>query len=261
MKAARFAFAAAVATLPAWLYAAPAVAAEIHVLCAGAARSSVVPLVEPFERATGHKVRMDFGTAGQIQARLREGARPDVVIVTSTVVAELEKAGTVAPGSAADLGRTGIGVAVREGAAAPDISSVDAFRRALLAARAVAYIDPAAGGTSGKHFAGVLARLGIENEIRAKAVLVPGGYAAERVARGEADIVVHQISEILPVKGVRLVGPLPPELQLYTTYTAALVAYANAGAPNAGAARAWMQTLSGPAGRKSFTDKGLEVPK
>lgn len=245
------------AALSIFFYPGFTIAAEIHVLCAGAARGSVVPLIEPFQRESGHTIKFDYGTAGQILAKLKEGQRPDVVIVTSTVIADLEKAGTVVAGSAAPLGRTGIGVGVLDGAPSPDISSVDAFRRALLAARAVAYIDPAVGGTSGKHFAGVLARLGIEAEIKPKAVLVPGGYAAERVAKGEADIVVHQISEILPVKGVKLVGPLPPELQLYTTYTAALLA----GTPNAEAARAWIRYLSGPAGRKSFSDRGLEAPR
>lgn len=239
------------------LVAVPAAAAEIHVLCAGAARGSVVPLIEPFQRETGHSINFSYGTAGQILAKLKEGQRPDVVIVTTPVIADLEKAGTVEAGSATPLGRTAIGVAVAEGAPLPDISSADALRRALLAARAVAYIDPAVGGTSGKHFAAVLARLGIENEIKAKAVLVPGGYAAERVAKGEADLVVHQISEILPVKGVKLVGPLPAELQLYTTYTAGLIN----GTPNASAAQAWIRYLSGPAGRKSFADRGLETPQ
>jgi len=237
-------------------FACPAMAAEIHLICAGAARGSVVPLIEPFQRESGHTIKFDYGTAGQILAKLKEGQRPDVVVITSPVIAELEKAGTVAAGSATPLGRTGIGVGVLETAPPPDISSVEAFRKALLAARAVAYIDPAVGGTSGKHFAGVLARLGIEAAIKPKAVLVPGGYAAERVAKGEADIVVHQISEILPVKGVKLVGPLPAELQLYTTYTAGLMA----GSANAEAARAWIRYLSGPAGRKSFADRGLEAP-
>jgi len=231
-------------------------AAEIHVLCAGAARGSVVPLIEQFQRESGHTIRFDYGTAGQILAKLKEGQRPDVVIVTSTVIDDLEKAGTVAAGSATPLGRTAIGVGVAEGAPLPDISTVESFRKALLAARAVAYIDPAAGGTSGKHFAGVLARLGIEEAIRPKAVLVPGGYAAERVAKGEADLVVHQISEILPVTGVKLVGPLPAELQLYTTYTAGILA----NTPNAAAAQAWIKHLSGPAGRKSFAQRGLEAP-
>ena len=234
----------------------PVAAAEIHVISAGAARGAVVPLIEPFQRESGHTIRFDYGTMGQIQAKLKEGQRPDVVIVTTTVIAELEKSGSVVAGSSTPLGRTAIGVGVLESAPSPDISSVDAFRKTLLAARAVAYIDPAVGGTSGKHFAGILARLGIEPQIKAKAVLVPGGYAAERVAKGEADIVVHQISEILPVKGVKLVGPLPAELQLYTTYTAGL----GTGGANAEAARAWIRYISGPAGRKSFADRGMEAP-
>ena len=233
-----------------------AFAAEISVLCAGAARGSIVPLIEPFQRESGHTIRFDYGTAGQILAKLKEGARPDVVIVTPAVIAELEKAGIAAAGSSVALAKTGMGVGVAEGAPRPDISSVDGFNRALLAARAVAYIDPAAGGTSGRYFAGVLEKLGIAEAIRPKAVLVPGGYAAERVAKGEADLVVHQISEILPVKGVTLVGPLPAELQLYTTYTAALIA----GTAQMEAARAWIGYLSGPAARKAFAERGLEAP-
>jgi len=234
----------------------PVAAAEIHVISAGAARGAVVPLIEPFQKESGHTIKFDYGTMGQIQAKLKEGQRPDVVIVTTTVIAELEKSGAVVPGSSTPLGRTSIGVGVLESAPSPDISSVDAFRKTLLAARAVAYIDPAVGGTSGKHFAAVLIRLGIEPQIKAKAVLVPGGYAAERVAKGEADIVVHQISEILPVKGVKLVGPLPAELQLYTIYTAGL----GSGGTNADASRAWIRYISGPAGRKSFADRGMEAP-
>lgn len=241
------------------LIAIPARAADISVLCAGAARGSIVPLIDPFQRESGHVIRFDYGTAGQIleklKAGMKEGTRPDVVIVTPAVIAELEKAGIVAAGASVALAKTGVGVGVREGAPRPDISSVESFRATLLAARAVAYIDPAAGGTSGRHFAGVLARLGIETEIKAKAVLVPGGYAAEHVAKGEADLVVHQISEILPVKGVTLVGPLPAELQLYTTYAATIVA----GTPQAEAARAWIAYLAGPAGRRAFAERGLEA--
>ena len=239
-----------------FLLSSPAIAAELSVLCAGAARGSVVPLLEAFQRETGHSIKFDYGTAGQILGKLKDGARPDVVVITGPVIADMEKAGTVAAGSVTPLARTGMGVGVLEGASAPDISTVDAFRRALLAARAVAYIDPVAGGTSGKHFAGVLQKLGIAEAIAPKAVLVPGGYAAERVAKGEADLVVHQISEILPVKGVKLVGPLPAELQLWTTYTAALMA----GSQNAEPARALLRYLTAPAARKSFADRGMEAP-
>jgi molybdate transport system substrate-binding protein len=227
--------------------------AAIRMLCAGAAKAAAVELAAPFARETGIEVGLEFGTAGAIRRKILEGARPDAVVASAAVVAELEKAGKLAAGSAVALGRTGIGVGVREGAPAPDISSVDAFRRTLLAARAVAYTDPASGGTSGIHMDAVLTRLGIRREVNAKAVLVFGGYAAERVANGDADLVIQLICEIVPVKGVTLAGPLPPELQLYTTYAAALVAGTSSGQ----AARAWIAYLSGPAGRKTLAEKGL----
>jgi len=223
-------------------------------LCAGATRATAAELAAPFARETGIEIGLEFGTAGAIRQKILEGARPDAVIASALVIAELEKAGKLAAGSAVELGRTGVGAGVREGAPLPDISTVDAFKRALLAAGAVAYTDPASGGTSGIHMEAVLTRLGIRSEINAKAVLVFGGYAAERVANGEADMVVQQACEIVPVKGVAFAGPLPPELQAYTTYTAALVA----GTPNAPAARAWIAYLAGSAGRKSLAQKGLE---
>lgn len=232
-------------------------AVDLVVLSGGAVKSSVSPLIEPFHRETGHAVKIEFATAGAIQEKLKAGAKPDVIIVTSNIIAELEKNGTLLAGSAIALGSTGIGVAVREGAPMPDISSVDSFRRTLLAAKAVAFIDPARGGTSGKHFAGVLSRLGIEDAVMRKAVLVPSGYAAERVASGEADIVVHQISEIRPVKGVKLVGPLPSELQLITTYTAGI----RSGSTNTEIANRWLQYMKGSAGRASFAAAGLDTPK
>ena len=229
----------------------------IRMLCAGAARATAVELAAPFARESGIQVDPEFGTAGAIRRTILEGARPDAVIASAPVVAELEKAGKLAAGSAVDLGRTGISVGVRAGVPLPDVSSVDALKRTLLAARAVAYTDPASGGTSGIHMDGVLRRLGIREEVNAKAVLVFGGYAAERVASGEADLVVQLTCEIVPVKGVALAGVLPPELQLYTTYTAAVVA----GAFRTEGARAWIAYLAGPVGRKKLTENGLEPPR
>ena len=113
-----------------------------------------------------------------------------------------------------------MGVAVKEGAARPDIGTVEAFKRALIAAKSVAYIDPKAGGSSGIYFDKLLDRLGIGNEVRAKAKLKQGGYVAELVVSGEAEIALHQISEIVPVKGAVLVGPLPAEVQNTTVYAA-----------------------------------------
>ena len=231
------------------------VTAPIRMLCAGAARAGATELAQEFARRAGREVAFEFGTAGMIRQKMREGARPDVAAATRAVIAELEQAGLLAPGTAVDLGTTGVGLAVREGAAKPDISSVDAFRRALLEARSVACIDPASGGTSGIHFAAVLKRLGIARDVAAKSILVFGGYAAERVARGEADLVVQLVCELVPVKGVSLVGPLPEELQLYTTYTGALTDAGHAGA------RAWLDFLSGPEGRRRFATNGLEAPR
>lgn len=234
-----------------------ALAADVSVLSGGAVKSSVVPLTRLFTSDSGIGINIDFTPVGGILTKLKEGARPDVVIMTSGAVAGIEKEGKVVPGSVSNLARTRIGVAVREGAPFPDISTVAAFRETLLRAKSVAYIDPAYGGTSGIHFAGILKKLGIDGQVGPKSVLVKGGFAAEPVARGEAEIVVHQISEILPVKGVKIVGPLPDELQLVTTYTAAILQ----GSQNVEAARKFVQYLSGTAGRAGFATAGMEPPQ
>src|SRR5437867_10251432 len=136
-----------------------------------------------------------------------------------------------------------MGVGVRDGAPKPDISTVDAFKRALLEAKSIVYVDPASGATSGTHFASVLQKLGIADAVKPKTKLVPGGYPAELVAKGEVELVVHQISEIVPVKGVALVGPLPKDLQKITTYSAGLAA--RSAVPEA--ARAFIAFLARPA--------------
>jgi molybdate transport system substrate-binding protein len=147
-------------------------------------------------------------------------------------------------------------VAVKEGAPAPDISTVEAFKQALLAAKSVAYIDPKAGGSSGIYFDGLIDRLGIGAEVRAKARLKAGGYVADLVASGEAELAVHQISEILPVKGVRLVGPLPAPVQNATVYSAGL----SAAAKDPAAAKALLDHLIGPSAGAVLNAKGMEKP-
>src|SRR4029077_17869442 len=169
------------------------------------------------------------------------GAAVDLVIVTEETLARLEREHLVKPG-ARPIARVGIGVAVNEKAALPDISTVDAFRRTLLAAKSVVYIDPKI-GTSGKHVAEVLERLGIADEVNRKSRLGQGGYIVEPVGRGEIELGIHQISEILPVKGVKLVGELPRELQKYTVYAAVPV-------KDVPAVRAFIDYLSGPEARK-----------
>jgi molybdate transport system substrate-binding protein len=145
-------------------------------------------------------------------------------------------------------------VVVKEGAPLPDISTVEAFKRTLLAAKSVAYIDPAAGGSSGIYVGKLLERLGIAKEVNAKAKLIQGGAVADHVVNGEAEIGVHQISEILHVRGAKLVGPLPAEIQNYTVYSAGV----GAGAKEAEAAKALVKFLSGPGAAPIIKSKGME---
>jgi molybdate transport system substrate-binding protein len=185
-------------------------------------RRLVGELGEAFHRETGHMVAMTAGTVGELTARVAAGEPADVFVLTDTAIEALARQGLVVPGTRADLARTGVGVGVRLGEPLPDISTPQALRDTLLRVPSFVYIDPAHGGTSGIHFADVLRRLGIADAVRDKAVLWPGGSAAEAVVRGQADLVVHQISEILAVPGVALVGPLPAELQKVTAYAAGL---------------------------------------
>lgn len=232
----------------------PALAADIKVLTTGAFKPVVSALVADFEARTGHKVEVVNDTAGAVSRRVAAGEAFDVLVLTPGPLQELAKAGTV--GTPVRLARVAIGVAVKQGAAAPDIGSVAAFQSALLAARAVATIDPAAGGSSGIYLWQLFERMGIAAQLRPKAVLVPGGLVAQRLLDGQADIAIHQISEILAVPGATLVGPLPPEIQNYTVYSGAVGAKAR----DTAAAQAFLSTLSGPAAAQVLKDKGMEAP-
>jgi molybdate transport system substrate-binding protein len=229
--------------------------AEIVVLSGGAVRSPLLAAVPSFETRSGHAVRFTFAPAGEIAERVAAGEVYDLLIAPAEDVAAYERRGKVVRGSGVPLGKVGIGVAVHERAAIPDISTPDAFRRTLLAASSVVYIDPAR-GTSGKHFAAVLGELGIAREVNAKAKLGSGGEVVGPVGRGEIELGVHQITAILAVPGVKLVGPLPPPLQKWTTYTA--VRMAGADAPEA--ARALVEFLSGDEARAAFAARGFAAP-
>jgi molybdate transport system substrate-binding protein len=229
-------------------------AAEIKVLSAGAFKQVLLALVADFERQTGHKVLVENDTVGGLVKRIDGGAAFDVAVLTPAAVNELSGKGKLVAGSRADLARVGVGVVVKEGALKPDIGSVEAFKRALLSAKSVAYIDPAAGGSSGIYVAGLLDKLGIAAEVKPKAKLIHGGAVAEYIANGEAELGIHQISEILPVKGVTLVGPLPAEIQNYTVYAAGL----GANATDADAAKALIKTLTGPAAAEVLKSKGMQ---
>jgi molybdate transport system substrate-binding protein len=228
-------------------------AAEVRVLTAGAMKETILALVPDFERATGHKIMLDNDTAGALSRRIEGGEAVDLAVVTSTVIDGLIGKGKLAPGRV-DLATVGIGVAVKTGAPLPDISSLDAFKRLLLAAKSIAQVDPASGGTSGIYLVGLYERLGIADQIKPKLVFVRGGSSAPLVAKGEAEIAIQQISEIIAVPGVSFAGPLPTEIQNTTTYSAALGAHAK----ERDAASALIALLQGAQAASLLRAKGME---
>ena len=229
--------------------------AVIKVMSAGAVQSMVTALGNEFAAAHGHQLDLNFATVGSLRERLTGGETSDLAILSESAVAALAKTELFVPGTVKNLGRTRTGVVVREGAPKPDISTVEAFKRALLNAKAVSYSDPKGGGSSGTFFAGLLERLGIADQVNKTAVLKKRGFeVAQAVVDGEADIGTTFISEILTVKGARVAGPLPGELDNPNTYTGAILSRSN----NAEGAAALLAALSDPAARARWTAAGLE---
>ena len=228
-------------------------AAEIQVMSAGAMKTIVTELGADFGRETGHTLALTTGTVGQLRDKILAGEAADVVVMSDAAIEQLIGQGHLARGSRVDIARTGIGVAVRAGAPTPDIATTDAFRQALLAAKSIAYVDPASGATSGIYFATVLQRLGIADAVKDKTTLTRGGFVAELVARGEVELAVHQISEIIPVKGALHVGPLPRELQKVTVYSAARPARGTAEP-----AQAFIDFMTRPAFKARLAAAGLD---
>jgi molybdate transport system substrate-binding protein len=229
--------------------------ADIKILSTHAVQEVLCELGPLFERAAGFSLAIDYDPANALKRRIEGGAAFDVVIVTRPVINALALQGKVNREACTDIGRSGLGVAVRQGAAKPDITTVDAFKRALLAARSLVRSKD---GTSGLYFETLLDRLGIANAMQDKIVLGPSGRIAESVARGEAEMAVQQIPELLPVKGVQYVGPLPAELQLYTVFAAGV----GSAAKDPAAAKAFVDTLATPSAAALFNAKGLEpIPR
>jgi molybdate transport system substrate-binding protein len=232
-------------------------ATEIKVYCTTALNKAMEELGPRFERASGHKLAMTFASAASLAKRIADGERPDVAIVSAGAVDELIKQGRMAPGSRVDVAKSGLGVAVRAGATKPDIASPEAFKRALMAANAIAASNPAGGGASGTHFAAVLVRLGIAEAVKPKLKYSGGGLgglAGTLVANGEAELGVQQISELMAAPGVDIVGPLPAELQNTTQFAAGIPV--NAQGPDAG--KALIAFLVTPGARDVLKAKGLE---
>jgi molybdate transport system substrate-binding protein len=230
-------------------------AADIAFLCAGALQSSVQELIPEFEKATGHRVMPAFGAIGAIALRVQTGAVADLAIVSSQQWDELARESKLDPSVRVVIAKVGVGVFVRKGTAKPDISSAEAFKRAMLNARSVALADPFAGGPVGAYAIHLFEQLGIGWDVRPKLKLVGGGAAPTApVVRGEAEIGLTTISEILAAPGLDMVGPLPPSIQYFVAYTTAVPATAKQPA----AAKALIEFLNTPKAISIFKSKGLE---
>jgi len=238
-----------------WL-ASTAGAAEVRVMISGGLTAAYNALVPEFERATGHKVITAYGpsmgtTVNAIPVRLERGEPADVLILVGYALGDLIKQGKVVPDSRVDLVKSKIGVAVKSGAPKPDISSVDALKRALLAAKSVAYSDSASGVYVSTEMFG---KLGIMEEMKDKARKIPATPVAEIVAHGDAEIGFQQISELKPVAGIDIVGPLPDELQKVTVFSAGIASASKE--PEAG--KALITFLASPAAKDTIVRSGLE---
>ena len=230
-------------------------AAEVTLLSAEVMKPALTELTGEFERMTGHTLTISYDSAGRIRNRVQAGESADVALIQKPAMEALSEQGKIAPGSIVTLARSGVAMAVRKGAPKPDIASADALRRALLAARSIAYPDPARGAASGVHFRGVIERLGIAQEVNAKAKLMQGTFP-EFAAHDEADIAITQPMEILSEPSYELVGWLPEELQEYKNFTWAAAVTANAKEPDA--AKALTQFLASPTAAQVIKKRGME---
>jgi molybdate transport system substrate-binding protein len=229
-------------------------AAEIKVMSTVAMSATLDELKPTFETTTGNRVTMVYGLIADLRKRILEGETADVMILSRAALDELQSQGKVASGSIVNLASSYVAIAVRAGAAKPEIGSVDTLKRALLAAKSIVYADPAKGGASGVYFAKVLDRLGIADQMKSKTILVPGAQAAEIVAKGEADMGVAQASEIVPIAGAQLVGPLPGDLNNVTVFAAGI----GPASKDPAGAKAFIQHVTGPVGAGVLKSKGMD---
>jgi molybdate transport system substrate-binding protein len=232
-----------------------AAAAEIKLLCAVALHPAIDALIPKFERSSGHKVTVTYATAGAVADRVQKGEAADMAISSVPMIDRLQAQGKVVAGDREIIAKVGVGTFVRKGAEKPDISSTEAFKRSLLAAKSIAYPDPAGGGASGIYIASLLERLGIAGEMKPKTKLLPPTEVLYgSIASGEVEIGFNQISEILAQPTVELAGPLPLAIQNYTQFAPALIT----GTSQPEAAKALVAFLTSPAAQTVLKAKGFE---
>jgi molybdate transport system substrate-binding protein len=228
----------------------------LKVFCARSMHVAVTTLAEGFADETGAAADIVFEPMGALQARLAAGETADVLILATPAIDALGKSGAIVAASRADVGRAPIGVAIRDGAPAPDIATPQAFTAALAAAPRIALSDPAVGGSAGIYLRDLFARLGLADMIAEKTVRQNSGVAAVAcVVRGEADLAMTFIPELLQVEGARILGPLPSPFGHATGYAAAV----SSGSPNREPARAFIAALTAPASRDVWVKAGFAV--
>ena len=227
-------------------------AADIKVITSVGVKAILEDLVPQFERATEHKLKITFGTAVPLKRQIDGGETFDVVILTPAMLDDLAKSGKVAAGSTAVVAKSGIGVAIKQGAPKPDIASAEGLKKTILAAKAIAYSKE---GQSGAMMARVIERLGLTEQMKDKTVLeTRSGLTAANVVEGRADYAFVLISEILPIAGAELAGPLPAELQSYVVFTAGI----GADSKESAAAKSFIDFVRGPAGAAVLKTRGME---
>ncbi len=232
-------------------------AIDIKVLSTTAMKMVLEELSPAFERATGNRLDVTLGPSLRLEKQIGEGEVADVAIVSASGVRDLVEQGRLVDGSAVEIAKSSIGVAVPKGAPKPDLSTAEGFKRAMLAAESIACSRPVGGGQSGVHLAKVFADLGITEQMQAKAKYGAGGaggLAGLVLLRGEADIGIQQMAELMAVDGIDVVGPLPAEIQMVTPFVAAVPT----NAPYAAAGRAVIAFLTTPDAKRVIKAKGLD---
>ncbi len=231
---------------------------EIKLLSTTAMKTTLGELLPPFKRSTGHVVVPSYAPSAQIAKRVADGEQADVAIITAQGIDDLVRQGKITAGTRADIARSAIALAVQKGAPTPDISSAEKFKQALPAAKSVATSAPVGGGQSGAHLVKIFERLGITEAMKPKTLHGPGGPAGLIglfLVRGEAEIGIQQMSELMAVPGIDIVGPLPDEIQIYTVFAAGLATAAR----DAAAGRALIAHLTTPAAHAVLRANGMEA--
>jgi molybdate transport system substrate-binding protein len=233
----------------------PAVMAELTVYSTIGVRSAAEELFLRFEKAGGHTLAVTWATAPMLVRRIEGGETADVLILSRGAFETLQKQGKIAPGSDLTLASSGVGIAVKAGAPKPDISTPQALKQTLLAAKSIAYSEPAAGGASGIYFAKLLDRMGIAKEMKPKTKYPPaGGFSAELLLTGEAELAVQQKPELMHIAGAEVVGLLPGDLNLVTVFIAGIMANSK----NADVGKALINMLQSIEAAALFRSKGLD---